>query len=119
MNRKDTNMLKPGFQNALCHGFSRFSFGKSYEQNFLIFILIHTTCEIDWCPHCLYSKGVSQGKLTVMGVCFCHLSSPLQGGSTDNKSLLYQPSSHGKSSEGTPSTQAILRHFLSVADHVN
>lgn len=106
---------KPRF----CHGLPRLSFGKSYEQNFLIFILVHIPCEKDWCPHCWYSKGVSHCKLTVMEVCICHLSSPLQGGSTDNKSLLYQPPSHGKSSEGTPSTRAILRHYLSVADDVN
>lgn len=72
--------------------FLGFPLEKSYEQNFLFFfffILIHTTRVKVWCPHCLYSKKISQGKLTVMGVCICHLSSPLQGGSTDNKSLLY------------------------------
>lgn len=57
--------------------------------------------------------------LTVMEFCIYHLSSPLQGGITDNKPLLYHPSSHGKSSERTLSNRVILRHYLSGADHVN
>lgn len=63
MNSKATNRLKPGFHTVLCHGLPRLSFGKSYKQNFLNFILVLTTCKKGWCPPCLYSKGVSQSKL--------------------------------------------------------
>lgn len=90
-------IFKTGFHTILCYQLPWLSFGKiSSEQSFLIFLFFYTACEKDLCPCCSYPKGIPQCKLTAMGVCFCHLPSPLQGENTYNKCLLCQPCSHGK-----------------------